>query len=174
MLILCINDAQEGSFWQRKECGWDWAENTDCNHISRGMHRLLVVQGTMDRMQQHIIQKCRIVLDAATSIDNAAATSDVTGCSFLMAGVGVPTFKTRADLGNVMQSKGFTVGVELGVQNSYYTAGMLTYWPNSTEYNLVDLWGHQENSHNSANLDQETQELIYAAAMNNVKLRGGK
>ena len=137
------------------------------------MHRLLVVQDTADRKQHHIIQKCCIVLDAATSID-AAANSDVTGCLSLMAGVGVPTFKTGADLGNVMQSEGFTVGIELGLQNGYYTAGMLTYWPNSTEYNLVDLWGHQENSHDSAILDEETQELIYAAAMNNVKLRGGK
>ena len=116
MIIVIINEAQEDSFWPRKECGWDWAENTDCNHISRGMHRLLVVQDTADRKQQHIIQKCCIVLDAATSID-AAATSDVTGCPSLMAGVGVPTFKTRADLGNVMQSEGFTVGVELGGQN---------------------------------------------------------
>ena len=80
------------------------------------MHRLLVVQDTADRKQQHIIQKCCIVLDAATSID-AAATSDVTGCPSLMAGVGIPTFKTRADLVNVMQSEGFTVGVELGGQN---------------------------------------------------------
>jgi len=113
VIIVIINKAQEDSFWPRKECGWDWAENTDCNHISRGMHRLLVVQDTADRKQQHIIQKCCIVLDAATSID-AAANSDVTGCLSLMAGVGVPTFKTRADLGNVMQSEGFTVGVELG------------------------------------------------------------
>ena len=75
-----------------------------------------MVQDTADRKQQHIIQKCCIALDAATSID-AAATSDVTGCPSLMAGVGVPTFKTRADLGNVMQSEGFTVGVELGGQN---------------------------------------------------------
>ena len=86
----------------------------------RGMHRLLVVQGTVDRKQQHIIQKCCIVLDAATSID-AAATSDVTGCPSLMAGVGVPTFKKCADLGNVMHSKGFTVGVKLGVQNGYHS-----------------------------------------------------
>ena len=115
--------------------------------------------GSLYCKQQHIIQKCScIVLDAATSIDNAAATSDVTGCPSLMAGVGVPTFKTGADLGNVMQSEGFTVGIELGLQNGYYTAGMLTYWPNSTEYNLVDLWGHQENSHDSAILDEETQE----------------
>jgi len=86
-----------------------------------------------------------------------------------MAGVGVPTFKTRNDLGNVMQSEGFTVGVELGVQNGYYAAEMLRNWPNCTEYNLVDLWGHQENYHDFANADQETQDLIYADAMNNVK-----
>ncbi len=76
--------------------------------------------GSLYRKQQHIIQKCRIVLDAATSID-AAANSDVTGCLSLMVGVGVPTFKTRADLGNVMQSEGFTVGVKLGVQNGYHS-----------------------------------------------------
>ena len=77
--------------------------------------------GSLYRKQQHIIQKCRIVLDAATSIDNAAATSDVTGCLSLMVGVGVPTFKKCADLGNVMQSEGFTVGVKLGVQNGYHS-----------------------------------------------------
>ena len=68
-----------------------------------------------------------------------------------------------------MQSEGFTVGVELGVQNGYYAAEMLRNWPNCTEYNLVDLWGHQENYHDFANADQETQDLIYADTMNNVK-----
>jgi hypothetical protein len=82
-----------------------------------------------------------------------------------MAGAGVPTFKERNDLGNIMQSENFTVGAELGVQNGFYAAEILTRWPSCTEYNLVDLWGHQENYHDFANVDQETQEAIYNDAM---------
>lgn len=103
--------------------------------------------------------------ESSISIVINATDSNVKNCPPLMAGAGVPTFKERNDLGNIMQSENFTVGAELGVQNGFYAAEILTRWPSCTEYNLVDLWGHQENYHDFANVDQETQEAIYNDAI---------
>lgn len=60
------------------------------------------------------------------------------GCppSSLMNGNGVPTFKGRGELGLIVQSEGFTVGVELGVQHGFFASEMLTHWTNCTEYHL--------------------------------------
>ena len=60
------------------------------------------------------------------------------GCpsSSLMNGKGVPTFKGRGELGIIMQSEGFTVGVELGVQHGFFASEMLSHWTNCTEYHL--------------------------------------
>ena len=62
-------------------------------------------------------------------------------CPFTMNGPGVPTFKHRDDLGDIVQQEGFTKGLELGVQHGYYSNAMLSRWPKCVEYHLVDLWG---------------------------------
>jgi hypothetical protein len=87
-------------------------------------------------------------------------------CPSLMQGPGVPTFKSRNDLGKIMQDEGFHIGVELGVQHGGYAHGMLSTWPNCSEYHLVDLWAHQENYVDYANVDQERQDQIFEGAMN--------
>ena len=95
------------------------------------------------------------------------SSDEMLGC-IGMKGVGVPTFKTRGELGAIVQSEGFTRGIELGVQRGYFTRAMLSNWLDCSEYHLVDLWGHQENYSDVANLNQNEQEKIYGVAMKTV------
>ena len=86
-------------------------------------------------------------------------------CPSLMNGTGVPTFKTRMELPKILQNEGFKIGIELGVQYGHYSQRMLSKWTNCTEYHLVDVWAHQENYEDYANVRQEEQEDIYNTAM---------
>jgi len=87
-----------------------------------------------------------------------------------MQGDPAPTFKNREDLGKILQSeKGFAVGVELGVQKGHFAKRMLSDWTNCEEYHLVDLWGHQKNYHDVANIAQEGQDLNYDQTMQALK-----
>lgn len=97
------------------------------------------------------------------TIDSGSSNSGT--CPSVMEGPGVPTFKTRSELGRIAQAEGFAIGVELGVQNGYYSKEMLSSWPGCEEYHLVDLWGHQENYDDVANVNMAAQEKIYRRAL---------
>jgi predicted O-methyltransferase YrrM len=81
----------------------------------------------------------------------------------------LPTLKTRDDLGSLLESLGFHTGVELGVQRGIFTKSMLDQWKSATEYVLVDLWSHQANYEDVANVDEQQQSDIMADAMNRLK-----
>jgi hypothetical protein len=89
-------------------------------------------------------------------------TDKTTPCT--MGGPGVPTFKERDDLSSIIQSEGFTRGLELGVQQGFYAHTILSKW-HSSEYHLVDLWAVQENYDDVANVNQEQQERNYQATL---------
>jgi hypothetical protein len=55
-------------------------------------------------------------------------------CSEPMTTKGVPTFKHRSDLANILQQENMTVGAELGVQQGHNARQMLTMWPSCTEF----------------------------------------
>jgi hypothetical protein len=74
---------------------------------------------------------------------------------------GVPTYRHRADLGDILQEEHMTVGAELGVQRGLFSVEMLKRWPSCKEYHLVDLWAHQENYVDSANVRPRMQEMFY-------------
>lgn len=82
-----------------------------------------------------------------------------------MNGPGVPTFKKRNDLGYIMQNEGFARGIELGVQKAEFSKVILSQWQNCTEYHLVDLWEHQKNYDDVANLGQQKQDEFFEEAM---------
>jgi len=86
-----------------------------------------------------------------------------------MHGGGVPTFMKREELGTIIQAEGLTRGIELGVQRGYFSKSILSNWPSCTEFHLVDLWGHQSNYDDAANVDQEAQDAIFNEAMENLK-----
>ena len=87
----------------------------------------------------------------------------------VLTGPGVPTFMTRDDLGKVIEGEhNFTRGVELGVQRGLYSKTILSQWTSCKEYHLVDIWAHQENYEDIANVNQGKQNEIYDSAMKNV------
>ncbi|KAL7537419.1 hypothetical protein ACHAXR_007809 [Thalassiosira sp. AJA248-18] len=86
-----------------------------------------------------------------------------------MSGAGVPTFKHRNDLGDIIQREGLKRGIEVGVQMAHYSAEILSRWHNCTEYHLVDLWGYLENYIDRSNIDQAQQDNHYADAMERVQ-----
>lgn len=94
-------------------------------------------------------------------------TDKTTLCT--MGGPGVPTFKERDDLGTILQSEGFTRGLELGVQHGIYAHTILSKWHNCTEYHLVDLWAVQENYEDVANVNQAQQDKNYESTLGRLK-----
>uniref|UniRef100_A0A7S1P4D4 Methyltransferase domain-containing protein n=1 Tax=Vitrella brassicaformis TaxID=1169539 RepID=A0A7S1P4D4_9ALVE len=77
----------------------------------------------------------------------------------------LPLLDTRADLGDVLERENKTVGVELGVQRGEFAAEVLSRWPKCRKYYLVDLWTHQDNYNDTANVATDAQE----AYMNEAK-----
>lgn len=53
---------------------------------------------------------------------------------------GVPTFKTRGELGKILERDSAQVGVELGVQTSRLAERMLQHWRSCQLYVLGDVW----------------------------------
>lgn len=90
-------------------------------------------------------------------------------CRTTMTGPGVPTFKHRDDLGDIIEAESMTKGLELGVQYGYYSNAILTRWPKCTEYHLVDIWAPLENYVDFANKDQREQDEIYNDAMERLR-----
>ena len=103
--------------------------------------------------------------NAARSLDNQSSA-----CPSVMQGKGVPPFKTRMDLPTLLNNqKGLHRGIELGVQSGKFSYWTLTQWTNCTEYHLVDLWGHQENYEDVANVDQVKQEKLYQDTLRDLR-----
>jgi predicted O-methyltransferase YrrM len=86
-----------------------------------------------------------------------------------MKGRGVPTFKTRLDLGTILEEENMTTGVELGVQTGWFSSHLLRLWPSCREFHLVDVWASQENYADVANVNQETQNQFFERTIENTK-----
>jgi Methyltransferase domain len=72
--------------------------------------------------------------------------------------------KSRLDLANVCELKGFKVGVELGVQRGLFAAEILKRWPSAEHYHLVDLWAPQKHYKDLANFELPVHEKFLAEA----------
>jgi len=81
----------------------------------------------------------------------------------------VPTFKHREQLAETLQKEGLKIGVELGVQRGLFTKDILGTWKSAEEYTLVDLWGHQANYKDSANVKQSEQDKILDECKSNTR-----
>jgi Methyltransferase domain len=55
-------------------------------------------------------------------------------------------------------------GAEVGVQAGGMREFTLRHWPSCTQFYLVDLWKHQDNYHDYANVDDQEQEKTFGAA----------
>lgn len=97
-----------------------------------------------------------------TSLDAAPDMSANTACRQVSRYI--PPIQTRNDLAAFLESEGFAVGVELGVQTGRFAAHTLQKWPSCKRYYLVDLWAQQENYADIANVAQSEQEAILKTA----------
>jgi len=112
--------------------------------------------------------------DPRSGLRRSNIDDDTGGCPSVLKGPGVPTFKSRNDLGSIMESLNFTHGVELGVQNGHYSEVMLKAWKNNKEYHLVDLWAPLDNYADVANVDQDEQNHRFLGTMERVSPWKGK
>jgi hypothetical protein len=80
---------------------------------------------------------------------------------------GVPTFTHRNHLGDILQQEQMTLGVELGVQEGYFSNELLTRWSSCKEYHLVDVWAPQENYKDVANVGHAEQDRRYQTTLSN-------
>ena len=51
-----------------------------------------------------------------------------------------PPFRSRAELGGILEELNLTTGAELGVERGIFSSQMLTNWPSVKEYTMCDLW----------------------------------
>lgn len=73
----------------------------------------------------------------------------------------IPSAKTRDDLAKLIQAHtNFTTAVEVGVKAGVFAENNLRHWTNCKTYKLVDVWDHQENYKDSANVDKDKQNKI--------------
>ena len=63
-------------------------------------------------------------------------------------------------MGSLLEEYGFTTGVEVGVKQGSYAKIVLSQWKSCQSYKLVDLWKHQENYVDEANVDQGGNSIM--------------
>ena len=72
-------------------------------------------------------------------------------------------FKTRSDLGVILDKMDLKIGVELGVQKGIFASQTLEKWKSVKSYHLIDLWKPQKNYKDIANNmdhDQNYRETL--------------
>lgn len=72
--------------------------------------------------------------------------------------------KRREGMGAFLEREGFTTGAELGVKKGWFSQQTLETWPSCKKYLLVDIWAHQDNYVESANVDDAQQQQFMEVA----------
>ena len=91
-----------------------------------------------------------VEMKQATSIQNK-------GKLLVGRGKGGVKFKSRDDLGAILEARGFTVGAELGVQRGLFAESTLKQWRSAKTYVLVDVWAPMANYQDIANVNSALQ-----------------
>lgn len=81
----------------------------------------------------------------------------------------VRTFKSRREIGDILQEEGLKYGVELGVQRGRFAKTILDRWSSAKVYVLVDLWAKQTNYLDLSNKENETHHLYKLETMKRVQ-----
>jgi len=68
----------------------------------------------------------------------------------------------------IFNKMNFTRAAELGVQRGQFAKHNLERWPSCQDYLLVDVWRHQENYIDYANVDNRAQETLLRTTLRNV------
>lgn len=76
--------------------------------------------------------------------------------------VDIPVMGSRHEFGQFLQSQpNLRVGAEIGVKEGEFSQMILSKWSHCTDYYLVDVWKHQDNYEDSANIPDDDQERNY-------------
>jgi len=78
----------------------------------------------------------------------------------------IHNFTKRDQLPFLLESAKFHVGAELGVQQGLFAEHILKHWPSCTKFYLIDIWAHQKNYVDGANVGDKEQDLVYRKALN--------
>ena len=82
--------------------------------------------------------------------------------------------KNRQEFGQLLQEYGYTTGAEVGVKQGEFAEKLLSIWTNCKNYKLVDLWDHQENYEDIANVNKETHDQFMKDTERRMKPYGDK
>ena len=74
---------------------------------------------------------------------------------------GVRGLNHRDEIGALLEEHGLKSGVEVGVQQGVFSRIILSQWKSCRSYKLVDIWEHQHNYKDGANVDQETHNKFF-------------
>ncbi len=75
------------------------------------------------------------------------------------------SFNLRHEIPTHLEKEGFKIGAELGVQSGAYAAETLQLWKSCEKYYLIDVWKHQVNYKEGANVPDDQQEKVYQSAL---------
>ena len=81
---------------------------------------------------------------------------------------------TREHIAKICDHLKFKIGVELGVKTGDFAFNNLESWKACDKYYLIDIWGHQPNYADSANLNNIGQEWAYEVAKKKLAQFGEK
>lgn len=96
--------------------------------------------------------------------DEAKAESDIK-----LATIRVGTLRNRSQLGQLATLLNFQTGVEVGTQMGFFAKELLTEWTSCTEFHIVDLWKHQDNYSDGANVTDSQHDVCFQKAMLNLR-----
>lgn len=77
--------------------------------------------------------------------------------------------RNRDEMGDLLQEYNFKSGIEVGVKQGNYAEILLSKWTSCTNYKLVDLWKHQTNYKDVANVKDEKHESFYQETKQRLK-----
>lgn len=81
----------------------------------------------------------------------------------------VPPFKSRKELGQILEEEGLTNGAELGVQRGRFAKIILDKWKSAKLYVLVDLWAKQDNYIDWSNQENKTHHIYKLETLKRVQ-----
>jgi hypothetical protein len=130
--------------------------------ISSSSSSCAAAAATTTRKEPNVVHKPMIQVPTMMGDDSSSSV-------VVRRKMGLKALKDRDEIGFLLEEMGFEVGVEVGVQKAENAKQLLRRWKSCKEFHLVDLWAHQENYVDGANVDQTRQDSFFDTAQDNLK-----
>lgn len=98
----------------------------------------------------------------------AASCSSASEC-IPMAMPSLRPIQYRCEIGDMLEEKEYKTGAEVEVQQRYFSKNILSPRKSCKSFKLADLWAHQENDKDVANLPDANHNEFYQRARNNLR-----